>query len=138
MCTTLSHNLKNITQNGQNQSCDTIALKRRTLLRLNICSAWTVCAALAPKHWLILSDCHWLRRSSVYVDSSSVTRGVSSVDGDSSSVTRGVSSVDGDSSSVTRGVSSVDGDSSSVTRGVSSVDDDASSVTGMVSWMDGW
>ena len=29
MCTTFSHNFKNITQNGQNQSCDTIALKRR-------------------------------------------------------------------------------------------------------------
>ena len=29
MFTTFSHNFKNITQNGQNQSCDTIALKRR-------------------------------------------------------------------------------------------------------------
>ena len=29
MCMTFSHNFKNITQNGQNQSCDTIALKRR-------------------------------------------------------------------------------------------------------------
>ena len=29
MCTTLSHNFKNITQKGQNHSCDTIALKRR-------------------------------------------------------------------------------------------------------------
>ena len=32
MCTTFSHNLKNITQNGQNHSCDTIALKRRYVL----------------------------------------------------------------------------------------------------------
>ena len=31
MCTTFSHKYKNITQNGQNQSCDTIALKRRYL-----------------------------------------------------------------------------------------------------------
>ena len=29
MFTTFTHNFKNITQNGQNQSCDTIALKRR-------------------------------------------------------------------------------------------------------------
>ena len=29
MSTTFSHNFKNITQNGQNHSCDTIALKRR-------------------------------------------------------------------------------------------------------------
>ena len=29
MCTTFSHNFKNIIQNGQNQSCDTIALNRR-------------------------------------------------------------------------------------------------------------
>ena len=29
MCTTFSHNSKNITQNGQNQNCDAIALKRR-------------------------------------------------------------------------------------------------------------
>ena len=29
MCTTFSHNFKNITQKGQNHSCDTIALKRR-------------------------------------------------------------------------------------------------------------
>ena len=29
MCTTFSHKFKNITQNGQNQSCDTIALKQR-------------------------------------------------------------------------------------------------------------
>ena len=32
MCTTFSHKVKNITQNGQNQSCDTIALKRRSVL----------------------------------------------------------------------------------------------------------
>ena len=32
MCTTFSHKFKNITQNGQNQSCDTIALKRRHVL----------------------------------------------------------------------------------------------------------
>ena len=32
MCTTFSHNFKNITQNGQNHSCDTIALKRRIRL----------------------------------------------------------------------------------------------------------
>ena len=30
MCMTFSHNFKNKTQNFQNQSCDTIALKRRT------------------------------------------------------------------------------------------------------------
>ena len=29
MCATFSPNFKNITQNGQIQSCDTIALKRR-------------------------------------------------------------------------------------------------------------
>ena len=29
---TFSHNFKNITQNGQNHSCDTIALKRRYIL----------------------------------------------------------------------------------------------------------
>ena len=33
MCTTFSHNFKDITQNGQNQSCDTIALKRRDCCR---------------------------------------------------------------------------------------------------------
>ena len=33
MCITFSHNFKNITQKGQNQSCDTIALKRRHVLR---------------------------------------------------------------------------------------------------------
>ena len=32
MCTTFSHNFKNINQNGQNQSCDTIALKRLIVL----------------------------------------------------------------------------------------------------------
>ena len=31
MCTTFNHNFKNISQNGQNQSCDTIALKRRNV-----------------------------------------------------------------------------------------------------------
>ena len=32
MCMSFSHNFRNITQNGQNQSCDTIALKRRHVL----------------------------------------------------------------------------------------------------------
>ena len=31
MCTTFSHNFKNIIQEGQNHSCDTIALKRRII-----------------------------------------------------------------------------------------------------------
>ena len=31
MCTTFSHTFKNITQNGQNHSCDTIVLKRRNV-----------------------------------------------------------------------------------------------------------
>ena len=35
MCTTFSHNFKNITQKGQNQSCDTIALKRRFVFPLS-------------------------------------------------------------------------------------------------------
>ena len=32
MCRSFSHNFKNITQKCQNQSCDTIALKRRIIL----------------------------------------------------------------------------------------------------------
>ena len=113
----------------------TLPATRSTLLRLTICSAWTVCSALAPKRWLIISDCRWSRRS-VDVDSSSVTSGVFSVDGDPSSVTGGVSSVDDDASSVTGMVSWMNGVTgfSSVTGGVSSVDGAASySVTKGVS-----
>ena len=66
MCTTFSHNFKNITQKGQNHSCDTIALKRRYI---------------APYHQYILHPvfCAYCSISSAYRAVLSVYCTVSSV-----------------------------------------------------------
>ena len=42
MCMTFSHNFKSITQNGQNHSCDTIALKRRITLVCKVTSMLSI------------------------------------------------------------------------------------------------